>query len=78
MYVLENRVTGRLLYPTMMGVVKKVYRLRSEAEGAVERLAPIVNPKRIDVVELSKSAMLWLENQQRLGLMPKMDSPNDQ
>lgn len=64
MYVLENSFTGRLLYPALLGKVKKAYKMKYEAEQAVERLSPLVNPKRVDVVELSKSAMLWLEAQQ--------------
>lgn len=62
MYVLESRVTGRLLYPALIGRIKKTYQTKEEAEGEVKRLAPIVNPKRVDVVELSHSALLWLEN----------------
>jgi len=67
MYVLENTLTGRLLYPALIGRVKKAYLFKSEAEQVAKSLAPIVNPKRIDVVELSKSAQLWMENQKRNG-----------
>ncbi len=61
MYVLESRLTGRLLYPAFIGRVKKAYQSKLEANVEVKRLSPIVNPKRVDVVELSKSALLWLE-----------------
>jgi hypothetical protein len=70
MYVLENTYTGRFLYPALMGKVKKMYRSKVEAEAAVERLAPLINPKRVDVVELSKSALLWLEAQQKSSPTP--------
>jgi hypothetical protein len=62
MYVIENRLTGRLLYPCHMGKIKKAYKTIAEAESDVEKLAPIINPKRVDVVELSHAAILWLRN----------------
>ena len=61
MYVVESRLTGRLVYPQHLGRIKKTYTTRIEASADVERLAPIVNPRRVDVVELSRSALAWLE-----------------
>jgi hypothetical protein len=65
MFIVENRLTGRLLYPVHLGKIKKVYSTKSEAESAVEKLKPLVDPRRVDVVELSHSALLWLENYYR-------------
>lgn len=62
MYAIESRLTGRLLYPQHLGRMKKVYESKLEADVAIERLYPIVNPKRVDVVELSHTALAWLEN----------------
>lgn len=62
MYTIESRMTGRILYPQHLGKIKKVYKSKLEADVAVKRLEPIVNPKRIDVVELSRSALAWLDN----------------
>lgn len=62
MYIIESRTTGRVLYPQFLGKVKKVYQSKLEADKAVERLAPLINPKRVDVVELSRSALAWLDN----------------
>lgn len=62
MYVIESRTTGRIVYPLYLGKIKKIYQSKLEADKAVEKLAPSVNPKRIDVVELSRSALAWLEN----------------
>jgi hypothetical protein len=45
-----------------MGKIKKAYKTIAEAESDVEKLAPIINPKRVDVVELSHAAILWLRN----------------
>jgi len=62
-------MTGRILYPLHLGKIKKVYTSKLEADVAVHRLAPLVNPKRIDVVELSQSALAWLENYTRQSLI---------
>jgi hypothetical protein len=61
MYVIESRLTGRLVYPQHLGKVKRAYLTRVEAHADIERLAPVMNPKRVDVVELSRSALAWLE-----------------
>lgn len=62
MYAIESKMTGRLVYPQHLGRVKKVYESKLEADVAIERLSPIVNPKRVDVVELSRTALVWLDN----------------
>jgi hypothetical protein len=62
MFVVESKLTGRLLYPMHLGKIKKVYKSKTEAENDIRKLAPITNPKRIDVVELSQAAQVWLDN----------------
>jgi len=62
MYVIENKLTGRLVYPIHLGKIKKTYMTKAEASEDIKRLAPLVNPKRVDVVELSKTALAWLED----------------
>jgi len=65
MYTIESRTTGRILYPQYLGKIKKVYQSKLEADRAVERIASLVNPKRVDVVELSRSALAWLDDYNR-------------
>lgn len=61
MYFLQNKITGQpVLNP-------KIYRLRLLAVYEQKKTDnPTLNTTRIDVVEISKSARLYMENQARL------------
>ena len=67
MYYLQDRVTGQPVDMGNMGRVRRVYGLRllaqRDAQAVKER--KVVGVSRVDVVELSHSARLWLENQRR-------------
>lgn len=64
MFVLKDRLTGSFLYPTYKGKVEKMYRHRALAEKDADRVS--LKAERVDVVEISKTARLYLENQARL------------
>lgn len=68
MYYVQNKATGQPLYYTHKGKVDKVYSLRIIAEIEAEKvdLENHLKSARIDVVELSKSARLYMENQSRM------------
>ena len=68
MYYVQNKATGQPLYYTHKGLVDKVYSLRIIAEIEAEKVdqATYLKTARIDVVELSKSARLYMENQARM------------
>ena len=68
MYYVQNKTTGQPLYYTHKGKVEKVYSLRIVAEMEAEKadLSNHLKTARIDVVELSKSARLYMENQARM------------
>jgi hypothetical protein len=74
MYYIQNKTTGQPIYLTNKGKVEKTYSLRLIAEIEAEKLDQDNHLKatRIDVVEISKSARLYMENQARL----KEKSPN--
>ncbi len=69
MYYLQDRVTGQPVDMGNMGRVHRAYSLRllaqRDAEAVKER--KVVGVSRVDVVELSHSARLWLENQRRVN-----------
>ncbi|MBD36072.1 MAG: hypothetical protein CL512_04825 [Actinobacteria bacterium] len=69
MYYLQDRVTGQPVDMGNMGRVRRVYGLRllaqRDAQAVKER--KVVGVSRVDVVELSHSARLWLENQRRFN-----------
>jgi hypothetical protein len=69
MYYLQNRVTGQPVETGYLGRVQRAYGLRVLAERDAEavRERKVVGVNRVDVVELSHSARLWLENQRRLS-----------
>ena len=68
MYFLKNTLTGQPVQNP-----SKTYDLRllalKEAEKSKER-SPVYQAHRVDVVEISKSARLYLENQSRLNNYP--------
>ena len=68
MYYVQNKVTGQPSYYTHKGMVEKCYTLRILAEMDAEKAEQGTSLKtaRIDVVEISKSARLYLENQARM------------
>ena len=68
MYYVQNKTTGQPLYYTHKGKVEKVYSLRIVAEIEAEKVdqANHLKTARIDVVEISKSARLYMENQSRM------------
>lgn len=69
MYYVQNKTTGQPLYYTHKGKVEKVYSLRIVAEMEANKAdqANHLKTARIDVVELSKSARLYMENQARMS-----------
>jgi hypothetical protein len=68
MFYVQNKSTGQSLYYTHKGKVEKVYSLRIVAEVDAKKAeeTTLIKSQRIDVVEISKSAKLWLENQARM------------
>jgi hypothetical protein len=74
MYFLQNKITGQpVLNP-------KIYRLRLLAvyeQKKTEKNNPTLNTTRTDVVEISNSARLYMENQARLEtIVSKSTSKN--
>ena len=65
MYYIVNRTTGHNVYYVSRGSVEKAYAFRILAEKDVEA-STLEKAKRVDVVEISRSARLYLENQERL------------
>lgn len=68
MYYVQNKLTGQPAYMSMRGKIEKVYSMRLLAQVDAEKAkeSQLIKPQRIDVVEISKSAQLWLENQARM------------
>ena len=68
MYYVQNKTTGQPLYYTHKGKVEKVYSIRIVAEMEANKAdqANHLKTARIDVVELSKSARVYMENQARM------------
>jgi hypothetical protein len=68
MFYVQNKTTGQPAYMGMRGKIEKVYSMRilAEVDAKKAEKAELINPQRIDVVEISKSAKLWLENQARM------------
>ena len=64
MYYLKDKVTGN---PYFYMKVSKSYNLRILAEKEKEKTNESIKCQRVDVVEISESARLYLENQQRLN-----------
>jgi hypothetical protein len=73
MYYVRNSTTGQPLYGTHRGQVEKAYSLRLLAEKSAEKVEQdtALKTARVDVVEISKSARLYLENQARLNGCPR-------
>lgn len=75
MYFLQNKITGQpVLNP-------KIYKLRLlavyEQKKTEKSNSPTLNTTRTDVVEISKSARLYMENQARLEtIVSKSTSKN--
>ncbi len=69
MYYLQDRVTGQPVDMGNMGRVRRVYGLRLLAQRDAQAVKEkrVVGVSRVDVVELSHSARLWLENQRRIN-----------
>ena len=65
MFLIRDRATGGVIYPTYRGRVEKAYRFRSLAEHDAKEVS--MKSKRVDVVELSLHAQLYMENQARLA-----------
>ena len=68
MYYVQNKTTGQPTYYVNKGRVDKSYSLRLLAEMDAEKVEKDnhLQSTRIDVVEISKSARLFLENQARM------------
>ena len=63
MYYLKDKITSQPYFSTFQ--VKKYY-MRVVAEKEKEKANDSVKSERVDVVEISKSARLYLENQRRM------------
>ncbi len=65
MYYIQNKTTGQPIYPTSRGRVEKCYSLRilAEIDAEKESSSLALKANRVDVVEISKSARLYMENQ---------------
>ena len=70
-YYVQNKTTGQPTHYTHKGRVEKSYSIRILAEMDAEKIeqANYLKASRIDVVEISKSARLYLENQIWLNQM---------
>lgn len=68
MYYLVNPNTGTPAYTYLLGKVKKVYSHYAVAQKDADKAQELRPTLRCDVVEISKSARLYLENQARLVL----------
>lgn len=68
MYYIQNKTTGQPVYLTRRQV-EKCYSLRVLAVKDAEKTEQenYLKTARVDVVEISKSARLYLENQERLS-----------
>jgi len=70
MYYVQDRMTKKPTYDTSKGVFQKAYayRILAERDASRANASSTVQCQRVDVVEISKSARLYLENQRRLGV----------
>lgn len=68
MFYVQNKSTGQPAYMGMRGKIEKVYsmRLLAEIDAKKAEQTTFIKSQRVDVVEISKSAQLWLENQARM------------
>jgi len=68
-YYVRNSTTGQPLYGTHRGQVEKAYSLRLLAEKSAEKVEQetVLKTARVDVVEISNSARIYLENQARFS-----------
>ena len=67
MYFIRNGITQQPIYPMFKGRVQRAYALKVVAEVQAEKVEKTHTPLRVDVVEISRSARLWLENQARIN-----------
>jgi len=65
MFYVQNKSTGQPAYMGMRGKIEKIYSMRLLAEIDAKK-ATLTKTQRVDVVEISNSAKLWLENQARM------------
>ena len=72
-YYIQDRISGQSAYFTYKGLVEKSYSLRLLAERDAEKAEQdsFLKVNRIDVVEISKSSRLRLENERRLKENPQ-------
>lgn len=68
MFYVQNKSTGQPAYMGMRGKIEKLYsmRLLAEIDAKKAEQTALIKSQRVDVVEISKSAKLWLENQARM------------
>ena len=65
MYYIQNKITGQPMF-LHQGKVQKAYYTRVVANSQLAKVEDNLSIRRYDVVEISKSARLYLENQNRL------------
>jgi hypothetical protein len=66
MYMIHDLMTGKPLYPILRGKIEKAYFVRSDAVKDAEKESVANLSMRVDVVEISPHAKLWMENQARM------------
>jgi len=66
MYSVVNTYTRVASYHILKGLVQKTYAYYSVAQKDAERVEEMRPSLRCDVVEISKVARIYLENQERL------------
>lgn len=66
MYMIHDLMTGKPLYPILRGKIEKAYFVRSDAVKDAEKESVANLSMRVDVVEISHHAKLWMENQARM------------
>lgn len=68
MYYVQNKSTGQPAYMGMRGKIEKIYsmRLLAELDAKKAEQTTLTKTQRVDVVEISNSAKLWLDNQARM------------
>jgi len=64
MYYVINKSTGHNMHYSNIGRVKKAYAFRVLAEKATEE-SDTQKSQRVDVVEISRSSMIKLQNQKK-------------
>jgi len=74
MYIIRNNITQQPLYPLLKGKIERAYAIKVVADQQADKVEKTHSSLRVDVVEISRSARLWLENQNRVECLYRIDS----